>query len=127
MFELNKKKQYRKFIYSPVILLLLLFILFLVLKALWGVYAKEEISSDYLKSEQGELDKMVARQKELAQSVEFLKTDRGVEAEIRSKFRVIKEGESVAVILDNDATSTPKVATTTPPSIWKRFLSLLGL
>jgi hypothetical protein len=120
MVEFNRKKTYKKYIYSP-LTLLVLFIFFLVLlKALWGVYAKERLSSRYLEREQLEYNRILDRKKELAQSLEFLKTEQGMEAEIRSKFRVVKDGESVAVIVSDEKTESTTTPTTTP-SFWKRL------
>lgn len=121
MVEFNRKKTYKRFIYSPVTLLLLLIVFILLLKAVWGVYKKSEISSANLERAQVEFNKMESRQKELAQSVEYLKTDQGIDAEIRSKFRVVKEGESVAVIVDNEATSTSPLVATTTKSFWRNL------
>ena len=125
MVEFNRKKSYRKFIYSPLALFLLLLVFILLLKAVWGVYAKERRSAAYLDREQGEYNRVMDRKKELAQAVDYLKTDRGVEAEIRSKFRVVKEGESVAVIVGDEA-PPPALATTTPPTLWQKFTGLFG-
>lgn len=125
---LNKKKNYKKFIYSPFTLFLLFLVLLVLFRALWGVYTKEQTSAQYLQKEQEQLASVISRQKELAQSVDYLKTDAGVEAEIRSKFRVVREGESVAVIIDNDASATPQtLATTTPKTFWQRMWGSLGL
>ena len=127
MSNFNKKKTYKRFIYSPVSLFLLLVVLLVFLKALWGVYQKEKISAEYLLKEQIDLDKITERQKSLAQSVEYMKTDKGIESEIRSKFHVVKEGELVAVIVDNDASNTSDVSTTTiPASLWQKFWELFG-
>lgn len=127
MSEFNKKKNYRKFIYSPFTLVLLFLVLLVLFRALWGVYKKEEISAQYLEKEQEQLTSIISRQKELAQSVDYLKTDKGVEAEIRSKFRVVRDGESVAVILDNDASTTPPIVTASKKSLWQRLWNAIGL
>ncbi len=125
MPEFNKKKSYRKFLYSPLTLILLLLILGVLLKALWGVYQKEKMSADYLAREQNELQKLTNRQKELAKSVEYMKTEKGIEAEIRSKFRVAKEGEMLAIIVDEDSSPVSKVATSsTPYGFWSKFFNL---
>jgi cell division protein FtsB len=126
MVEFNRKKTYKKYIYSPFALLSLLFVFLVLLKALWGVYAKERRSAAYLEREQGEYSRVMDRKKELAQAVDFLKTDQGVEAEIRSKFRVVKEGEEVAVIIGDEATTTSVQATTTPPGFFKRIFGIFG-
>ncbi len=110
MVEFNKKKTYRKYIYSPISLILLFIIAIIFIKAFIGVAQKERISSEYLERERSELVRLKNRQESLTKSVEYLKTDKGVEAELRSKFRMVKEGESVAVIVDDE---TEKLATTT--------------
>ncbi len=121
----KKKKNYKKVIYSPFVLFFLFLILLILLKAVWGVYKKEQISAQYLQKEQEQLAAVSSREKELASSIDYLKTDQGIEAEIRSKFRVVREGESVAVIVGSDATDTPNIATTTSPGLWQRFLNML--
>lgn len=123
---LNKKKNFRKFIYSPFTLFILLMFFLLLLKGVWGVYQKERTSAQYLQAEQDQFTAITSRQKELTQSVDYLKTDQGIEAEIRSKFRVVRDGESVAVIVD-DTSSTTVPKTTSTPSIWQRLLGVIGL
>lgn len=127
MSEFNKKKPYRKFLYSPLTLILLLVIFGVLLKALWGVYQKEKMSAEYLAREQNELQKLTDRQRELAKSVEYMKTEKGIEAEIRSKFRVAKEGELLAIIVDNDEKNNVKFSTTTTSNsfgFWEKLFRL---
>ncbi len=126
MVEFNRKKSQKRFLYSPLALVVLCLILLVVLKALWGVQTKERLSSEYLEREQGELSRAEHRKKELAQAVEYLKTDRGVESEIRSKFRVVKEGESVVVIVGDEAPASTSVSTTTPTGFWKKVVGWFG-
>jgi cell division protein FtsB len=120
MLEFRKKKKIRKVIYSPIILILL-FLLFVILaKGVWGVYQKEKLSAFNLKKEKIELERLQKREKTLASSIDYLKTDQGVENEIRTKFRAVKENEKVAVIIDEEATTT---STSTPVkrSFWYRL------
>lgn len=126
---LKKKKSYTKVIYSPFTLFLIFLVFLVLLRALWGVYKKEVISAQYLQKEQEQLTAILSRQRELAQSVDYLKTDKGVESEIRSKFRVVREGESVAVIVDNDATTTSQIQATTTQQQgwWSKMWNAIGL
>lgn len=126
MTEFNRKKSYRKYIYSPLTLFVLFLVLLVLLKAVWGVYSKEQLSAQYLDRERVEFEKIKARQDELAKSVEFLKTEQGVEAEIRSKFRAVKEGESVAVILGNEEATTTDLVAKPEPGIFQKFLGFFG-
>ena len=122
MTEFNRKKSYRKYIYSPLTLFVLFLVLLVLLKAVWGVYSKEQLSAQYLDRERVEFEKIKARQDELAKSVEFLKTEQGVEAEIRT----VKEGESVAVILGNEEATTTDLVAKPEPGIFQKFLGFFG-
>jgi cell division protein FtsB len=117
MLEFQKKKQLRKILYSPIVLLLLAILFVLLFRGVWGVYQKERLSSQNLEKERNELAKLVDREKNLAASLDYLKTEQGVENEIRTKFRAVKDGEQVAVIIDSQATRTAQSATTTR-SFW---------
>lgn len=126
MIEFQQKKKIRKILYSPIVLIILFIILAILLRSLWGVYEKERISSENLSKEKNELEKLSIREKNLARALEYLKTDQGIENEIRSKFRVVKEGEKVAVIVGEDATNTKRqlsTVSTTTPSLWYRILN----
>ena len=113
MRDFQKRKKIRKILYSPIILLLLAIILVLLLRGVWSVYTKAYVSSKNLEQEHYEFDKLNERQAHLAASLEYLKTDQGIEGEIRNKFRVVKDGEFVAVIIDENASTTESKATTT--------------
>ena len=125
MLEIRGKNKLRKITYSLPTLFLLSIILFLFLKALWGVYIKESVSKDNLNKENLELQRLINRQKTLSESFEYLKTDEGVEKEMRDKFRVAKDGERLAVIIDNNA-STTDTNGYIKISLWNRFIGLLG-
>lgn len=115
MHDFQKKKRTRKILYSPFTLVFLTGVLILLASGVWGVYKKNELSIENFEKEKMELAKLTARQKNLASSIEYLKTEQGIENEIRTKFRAVKEGEQVAVIIDNE-----QIASQTPPSSPKR-------
>ena len=120
MLEFQKKKKLRKILYSPIVLLLLAILFVLLFRGVWGVFQKERISAQNLEKERNEFEKLVLREKNLAASLDYLKTDQGVENEIRTKFRAVKDDEQVAVIIDNQATGTEQAATTTR-GFWYRL------
>lgn len=113
MQEFQQKKKLRKILYSPITLVILAILLIVLIKGVWSVYNKERLSSNNLEQERNELAKLVDREKSLASSFDYLKTDQGVENEIRTKFRAIKEGEKVAVIIDEKTPTSTNPATTT--------------
>lgn len=126
MTEFNQKKAYKKVLYSPLVLFLLLCILLVLIKAFFGVYEKEKMSALKLSRQKAELEKALSRQKTLSDSVSYLKTDKGVEDEMRNKFRVVKDGEMVAVIIDDDSTTTTATSTQ-EKGFWSGILDLLHL
>lgn len=107
MLDFQRKKKIRKTLYSPFVLVLLFIIMIILSSGVFGVYKKSKLSKVNLEREKKELEKLAMREKILASSIDYLKTDQGVEDEIRTKFRAVKDGEKVVVIIDEQSTSTP--------------------
>ena len=106
MIEFQKRKRLKKIIYSPIILIILIIILFFIIKGTWNVYKKDRLSKLSLDREKIELQKIIDRENNLNNSIEYLKTEKGIESEIRSKFRAVKNGEKIAVIIDEESSTT---------------------
>lgn len=104
MNEFKQKRRPLKFYYSNVLIFFLFIILVLVAKGVWNIYIKERLAiAD--KIERGEdLASLKSRQVFLENELNRLKTENGVEREIREKFNVKKDGENVAVIVYATAT-----------------------
>ncbi|MEK7184885.1 MAG: hypothetical protein AAB683_01990 [Patescibacteria group bacterium] len=114
MIDFQRKKKIRKIIYSPISLILLSIVFILLVKGVIDVYKKEKLSINNLKQEQIEYEKLQVRKKTLNSSLEYLKTEQGIENEIRVKFRAVKEGEQVSVIVEN---ILPTISTSTVKEI----------
>ena len=129
MLEFRKKKTMRRVLYSPWTLGVLLIITIFLGHAAWSVAGKERMSRASLDRSVREFEKLTVREQDLAHAVEYLATPQGVETEIRQKFRVAKEGESVAIILD-DAPSTSTSTVTAPSGFirasWSWLLHFFG-
>jgi hypothetical protein len=89
----------------------------------WNIHSKAILSKNNLNREQIELNKIIEREKNLESSLEYLKTDQGIENEIRSKFRAVKEGEKLAVILDDNPSTSTSTITEQNKSLWNRIIS----
>ena len=99
-FQERQKKTTNRKKYSKTLLVVMLLILVLLVRGVFSVYAKERES-------QGEIDRILTQKSELekrhsniAEQSDALKSEAGVESEIRNKFDVIKQGEGVIVIVD---------------------------
>lgn len=111
MKQFQQKKRIRRILYSPIVLLILAIITVLLIRGCFGVYNKQKTSEANLERERMELQKLATRENSLSSSLNYLKTDQGVENEIRSKFRAVREGEKVAVIIDDQPTTSYSTTT----------------
>lgn len=105
MIEFQKRKRVKNIIYSPVVLIVLVLVLAFLIRGSWNLRDKAIISKGNLEREKIELQKIVDRKNNLESSIEYLKTDQGVENEIRSKFRATREGEKLVVIVDEGSST----------------------
>ncbi len=88
--------------YSKTTLLALLLVLVLVARGVYNVSQKEsETRLEVVRAEKQKAE-LQGRYSAIRDSSDQLKSSAGIEAEIRSKFDVVKEGEGVIVIVDKD-------------------------
>ena len=117
MHDFQNRKKIRKILYSPVTLLALFVVLSILVSGVWGVYQKSKVSHENLEREKKEIGRLTERERTLTSFINFLKTEQGVENEIRTKFRAIKEGEKVVVIVENKASVAEATSTVTSKSL----------
>lgn len=112
---------------SPLVLAAALVLLAILSRAVWNIHAKASFSAQKLSQAQAELAKLDQNRSDLSVKVDRLSTDQGVEAEMRSKFRALRTGESVAVIVDDKQVANASSASTTSEvGWWGRFLRFFG-
>lgn len=126
MREFEQKKKLRKVLYSRTTIFILFLIVLFLAQATWKVYKKEKITRDNLNQVADEYKKLETRERAIKSSVDFLQTDKGVESEIRSKFRAVKPGEQVAIIINDEVKK--EVPPPPPETFWmkvKKFFDIL--
>lgn len=103
--------------------MVLLVLLIAMGKGVWSLVQKNQIAHQNYNEAENRLAELEKEKKQLAANVAILKTDRGIETEIRKNFSVVKEGEKVITIVDNSQV----VATTTgdnDSSAWSWFINI---
>lgn len=86
------------------------------------IHAKS-VRNDY----QTELNQVRAHEVELKKSIDALSTDRGKEAEIRDRYRVVKHGEQMILIVDNDKKeSNDPIPVNEPNGFWGKLKNLIN-
>ena len=119
MSRLKNKNKIKKIIYSWFVLVLLLLVILLVGKGVWGVYQSEKISRQNKQFSEKRYNGLQDKSDLISSEIEVLETEKGVEAEIRDKFRVVKEGEQLAIIINSD--DEPKKQIEEKEPIWVKI------
>ncbi|MEA2112917.1 MAG: hypothetical protein U9P50_03010 [Patescibacteria group bacterium] len=101
MSRLKNRNKVNKIVYSWLVLVVLVVVIVLVGKGVWGVYKSKEISFNNRMYSEEEYERLKGRSDSVTIEIEMLETEKGVETEIRDKFRVVKEGEQLAVIINS--------------------------
>ncbi|HJN62682.1 MAG TPA: septum formation initiator family protein [Candidatus Paceibacterota bacterium] len=125
MEDINFRSRKKKNTY-PKMTILILFVIFLIFaRATWGVYTKNMDTKENLIETQKDLENLENRKTDLENEISSLSTEKGVDAEIRSKFRVVKGGEKMILLIDS-----PDVASTTEvnniSNFWSEVLDLFS-
>lgn len=124
MTNVLRRKRFIRLLYSKPVLLLLLILIIFMSKAAWNMYEKERETATNLAQVRVQHDELAGRESELRESVEALETPKGVEAEIRNKFGVIKEGEQVIYIVDSGAERDETTAEKS--GLWQKIIEFFG-
>jgi cell division protein FtsB len=112
MREYKRKRKIKQRVFSKVSIFILIFLLVFLSKATFNVYSKAKESAQNLARVNGALAETKARKENLEKETAKLKTNQGIEEQIRHKFQVAKEGEKVIVVIDEG----PAIAPTTTES-----------
>jgi cell division protein FtsB len=99
----------------------------MLVRAAWNIHEKAVVAGERLSEAQSELSSLEQQKEALSSSIASLSTPAGIEAALRDKYHAIKQGESVAVIVDDTplpASSTE--ASSSPSSWWSRLMSFIG-
>ena len=122
---LQEKKKFHQIVYSRPTLVLLAVLLVIALNSTWKMYEKASLAREQKVRLQKELEDLKVREVDLQAKIANLKTERGLEEEIRGRFSVAKNGESVVVVVDP---SSGKGTSTENESgiggLWHKFLGL---
>ncbi len=101
MLDFQQKRKIKSVLYNKVTIGILFVILVAFVHSTWGVYQKKVESEGMLELSEQNTEVLRERQRELDMKIERLNNGEGIEEEIRSRFSVAKEGESMVVILED--------------------------
>jgi len=126
MIPFQERKKLRKILYSRVTLVVLAVVLFGVARGAWNIHQKAEIARSERDIASHTLSDLESRTAELKTSLVRLKSERGMEEEVRQKYTVAKPGEEVVIVVDDSAKKGKNGGATDTKSIWNRLASFFG-
>lgn len=115
-----------KVLYSPLAVAILGILVLLLARSVWGVYKKETQAREARDAALYQLGVMESRRNDLARDVHDLESSEGVEAALREKFSVAKEGEEVIVIGPDGAVATSTEPEPEKKGFWGSFKGFFG-
>ena len=101
MREFQERRVVYRLMHSRVVLFLLILAIVFLLKTVFGIYLKFKDSRVHRYAAQNELTELKRRADSLSKEVKRLGTEKGIEEEIRRQFSMVKDGEGVAIIVDD--------------------------
>lgn len=103
MLTFQQKRFLRQVVTSRVMHVLLLLVVIGLGTAVYGRYEIAQDMAERRERAEANLTELEARKAALEERVEYITSERGIEAEMRRQFDVAREGEQVVIILDEPA------------------------
>ncbi len=101
MFDFHEKRKIRRVIYSKISIGVVFIVALVIGVSVYERFVVEREMAVKLDERSGELESLKTRAALLESKVDHLKNERGIEEELRSRFDVVREGEQVVIILDD--------------------------
>jgi len=118
MKEFQNSNEPKSKMYSIYVLFGLFIAILLVANGLASIYSKQKSSSEEMKLAQTKKVDLQERYTDLSAKVRDLKTDAGLEREIRSKFDVVKPGETMILVVDKPVPESAPEETSVIKKLW---------
>lgn len=108
MLELEKKRRMSRIAYSAPALVVLGILILFAANATWGVFTTYRESRANRERAESELAALESRRDIISSEVARFETPEGIEAAIREKYGLVKEGEGVIIIVPETASAVVK-------------------
>lgn len=124
MREFQERRRLKEFLHSRYAIGFLALVIILLINAVWGISSKYAKSKDIAERAKADLEILREREASLNRSIEALSTQEGKERELRDRFGVVKEGERMIVLIEEEEEASP--AAVPKQGWWARFLGIFG-
>lgn len=108
MLDFKKRNKSWGTIYPKIFIFTLGVVVVFLGNASWNAYQKYKIAQKNRDNSTTELGKLYDREEKLKKDTDLLNTQSGIESLLRQRFNIVKEGEGVIVIIDEEKKEQPK-------------------
>ena len=126
MIPFQGRQKLRKILYSKVTLFVIAVLVFFVGRGAWNTHEKAQIARSERNIAERSLSELESRASELQASLIRLKSDRGIEEEVRQKYTVARLGEEVVIVVDDSVKKGENGEAVAEKSPWQSFVSFFG-
>lgn len=126
MIPFQGRQKLRKILYSKVTLFALAVFVFFVGRGAWNTHEKAQIARSERNIAERSLSELESRASELQASLIRLKSDRGIEEEVRQKYTVARIGEEVVIVVDDSVKKGENGETVAEKGLWSSFVSIFS-
>ncbi len=126
MAQFNRKNKYN-FWHSPLILMILFCVIVVFAYNMIGLIQKERETNRNKIAELNKIEDLRKRETNLNLEINKLNTEEGVEESIRDKFQVVKPGEKMVVIVDDNSNSQKVEDEVKDHSFWGFIKRMFGI
>jgi cell division protein FtsB len=116
----KKKSWFRSPIVSVILIICIIWGVISVIKA----YRKDDEAVDLRNQESRQLADLHEKQAQLTNQINSFSSDRGIEAEIRNRYRVERPGENLVIVVDNS--TSDQVSQSPKPTLWQKIRAYIG-
>jgi len=122
--ELEHRQRVKRAVYSWPSLIVLTLLTLLLVKGAASILTIERDSAERVRALETESEALVYRENELRSQIDRLKTDEGIIEAIKDKFSATREGEYMAIIVDErrKATTTEEKEVTWYKKWWNAII-----
>jgi cell division protein FtsB len=119
MFDFHERRRLQGILYSRAFLSLLTLVVLFFVYVAWNAYTTAAIAQGRRMELAGELARLTERREQLEGELASLNDPRGMEAELRKRYEVGREGEELIVLVDEAPTAHPQPVTHEDETWWE--------
>lgn len=125
MANLGKENTFKSFMYSRVSIFILAVVSVFLVLSVFSIFEKrEEARKQSLLSKERLID-LEKRKETLSKDIEHINNEEGMEDLLRDRYNVVKQGEEVVVIVDEDESGINSESSNSRSSFWQKILNFL--